>query len=144
MLGNADSALRYWGTVGLLMLGKADAASQEALAKVLDDKCGEVTAMAAWVLIQSGNTDKAQAALAGMIEHHSPATLMALNVLDWAHVDTKPYVPAIDALASGQEKLTEYENRMVEFLRDSNGLSKPKAKRTKKKGKGSAVDKADL
>lgn len=144
MLGNADSALRYWGTVGLLMLGKADAASQEALTKVLDDKCGEVTAMAAWVLIQSGNTDKAQAALAGMIEHHSPATLMALNVLDWAHVDIKPYVPAIDALANGQEKLTEYENRMVEFLRDSHSPPNPKARGGKRKGKGPKVDKADL
>lgn len=144
MLSSADSALRYWGVVGLLMLGKADAASQEALTKVLDDKCGEVTAMAAWVLIQSGNADKAQAALAGMIEHHSPATLMALNVLDWARADIKPYVAAIDTLASGKEKLTEYENRMVEFLRDSHGLPNPKGKGGKKKGKGPQVDKADL
>lgn len=134
MLGNADSALRYWGTVGLLMLGKADAPSEEALTKVLGDKCGEVTAMAAWVLLQSGSTDKAQAALASMIEHHSPATLTALNVLDWAHADIKPYAAAIDALASGKEKLTEYENRMVEFLRGSPGLPNPKAKGGKKKG----------
>jgi hypothetical protein len=146
MLVSKDSAIRYWGTVGFLMLGKADANAQTALSTVLNDECGEVSAMAAWVLIQSGNTAQAEKALAGMIEHHSPATLMALNVLDWAHVDLKPFVSAINALADGKEKLTEYEQRMVEFLRDSHGLPNPKGagKGGKRKGKGPPVDKADL
>jgi arylsulfatase A-like enzyme len=124
-LASKDSGIRYWGTVGLLMLGKADAATQAALDAVLHDPCGEVSAAAAWVLIQSGNSAKAQPALADIIQAHTPATLMALNVLDWAHLDVAPYVKAMDALFSGKIKPTDYEQRMVEFLRESHGLKNP-------------------
>jgi arylsulfatase A-like enzyme len=126
-LANKDSGVRFWGAVGLLMLGKADAKSQMALEGVLEDPCGEVSAMAAWALIQSGNATKAQPALATVIQKHTPATLMALNVIDWAHLEIAPYVAAIDSLYSGQTKPTDYEQRMSEFLRASHGLKNPRA-----------------
>ncbi|MCF7733634.1 MAG: hypothetical protein K9N23_18235, partial [Akkermansiaceae bacterium] len=125
LLANKDSGLRYWGTIGLLMLGKADAATQTALEAVLHDPCGEVSAMAAWALIQSGNPAKGQAALADLLQHHAPATLLALNVLDWSRAAITPYVAALDALA--KDKPADYELRMVEFLRESNGLKNPQA-----------------
>jgi arylsulfatase A-like enzyme len=125
LLTSRDSGLRYWGTIGLLMLGKADAATQTALEAVLDDPCGEVTAMAAWVLIQSGNPAKAQPALADLLRRHAPATLMALNVLDWSHVGITPYLAPLEALT--KDNPADYEKRMVEFLRESHGLKNPQA-----------------
>ena len=125
LLRSHDSGLRYWGAVGLLMLGRADADTQGALESVLDDPCGEVSAMAAWVLIQSGNPTKAQAALAGLLQKHSPATLMVLNILDWAHVDLDPYLAAIDSL----DLKDGYVQSMVVYLRESHGLPVPASMR---------------
>ena len=125
-LANKDSGVRYWGAVGLLLIGKVDATALSALESVLNDPCGEVGALAAWTLVQSGASPKAQQALAAMIHKHTPATLVALNVLDWAHFDIAPYLAAMDSLSSGTRKPTEYEQRMVEFLRESHGLKIPK------------------
>ncbi len=127
MLASKDSGIRYWGVIGSLMLGKADATTQAVLDGVLRDDCGEVRAMASWVLIESGNPAKARAALADLVQAHLPATLMALNAIDWSHDEIAPYVSAIDALANGSQKLTEYELRMVELLRESHGLKSPTA-----------------
>jgi N-sulfoglucosamine sulfohydrolase len=126
-LQSKDSGLRYWGTAGLLMLGPADAETQTALETVLDDPCGEVTAMAAWVLIQSGNPAKAQPALASLLQKHTTATLMILNILDWSHMDITPYIAAIDSLDPIGPSMFGEEQRMVEFLRESHGLPVPPA-----------------
>ena len=129
-LKNSDSAIRYWGSVGLLMLGKADANTQAALENALNDPCGEVTAMAAWGLIQSGNTPKAQQSLIALLSKHSPATLTALNVLDWSQADFPPYLPAIHSLptqapAAKEDSMIGYEQRMVEYLLQSHGEPLP-------------------
>ncbi|MEI6235809.1 MAG: sulfatase [Planctomycetota bacterium] len=134
-LSNKDSGVRYWGAVGFLMLDKADAAAQTALESVLNDPCGEVSAIAAWALIQSGNSAKAQPALAAIIEKHTPATLEALNVLDWAHLDIAPYVSAIDAVLADKKKASDYELRMIEFLRKSHGVNTPAEAEGTKKGR---------
>jgi N-sulfoglucosamine sulfohydrolase len=126
-LQSKDSGLRYWGTAGLLMLGPADAEAQAALETVLDDPCGEVTAMAAWVLIQSGDAAKAQKALAGLLQKHTPATLMILNILDWSHIDITPFITAIDSLNPIGDAMVGEEQRMVQYLRESHGLPVPPA-----------------
>jgi hypothetical protein len=144
MLASKDSGIRFWGAVGLLSLGKADAKAQTALEGVLQDDCGDVGAMAAWALIQSGKPGKAQPALAAVIQKHAGATLLALNVLDWAHVEITPYVAALDALYSGKTKATEYENRMSEYLRESHGLKIPESTEGVKKSKRDKAVKADL
>jgi len=133
-LRSEDSGLRYWGTVGFSLLGKADTETQAALEGLLNDPCGEVSAMSAWVLIQSGHPDKAQKALADLIQKRTPATLMALNILDWSHTDPTPYIAAIDSLnpkgaTIGTDALGGYEQRMVEFLRESHNLPVPAATR---------------
>jgi hypothetical protein len=120
--------------MGLLLLGKADGESQATLEGLLHDPCGEVTAMAAWALLESGHPEKAQLALAALIQKHTSATLMALNILDWSHTDLTPYIAAIDSLnpkgdAASPDALAGYEQRMVEFLRESHHLPVPAATR---------------
>ena len=126
-LDSNDSALRYWGTVGLLMLGKPDAASQSALEKRLEDPCGEVRAMAAWALLKNGDHPGARQALIGLITNHAPSTLTALNVVDWSKTDFAPFVQAVKALPTKGSPMTGYEQRMVEYLLQSHGLPLPAA-----------------
>lgn len=136
-LSSKDSGIRYWGAVGLLALGKADDETQAALEGVLDDPCHEVATLAAWALFQSGKPAKAQPALAAIIRKHTPATLHALNVLDWAQLDPTPYLPAMDSLFQGPTKATDYEMRMCEFIRESHGLKNPgETQRSGKRGGG--------
>jgi hypothetical protein len=126
-LKSDDSAIRYWGTVGLLMLGKADLPTQGALESVLNDPCAEVRATAAWTLIQSGNPGKAQQAMAAILQKHEPATLFALNVLDWMHTDIAPYLIAMDSLDPKSGDMAGNEQLMVKYLRESHGLPVPAA-----------------
>jgi hypothetical protein len=140
-LRSPDSGLRCWGAVGLLMLGPADANTRTALEPILADPCGEAAATAAWILLQSGDpasATKAQTALAALLKKHPPATLMILNILDWAHLDITPYIPAIDSLDPIGPSIFGEEQRMVEFLRESHGLPVPpvtqKASANQKKG----------
>jgi len=139
LLRSKDSGLRYWGACGLFMLGNTDATAQAAVAPLLDDPCGEAAAMSAWLLIQSGNSSKAEKAIMERLQKHSPASLMILNVLDWSHVDLTPYIAGLDSLPTGEGD----EQRMVEYLRESRGLPVPAATRKasgKQKQKDAAKD----
>lgn len=127
LLGNKDSGLRYWGAYGLLTLGKTDAKAETALENALTDPCQEVGAVAAWALLHSGKADKAVPALDSILRSHTPATLWALNVLDWSHTDLKPYLDALNVILTGKAKPSEYEIRMIEHLRESHGLKNNKS-----------------
>lgn len=127
LLRSQDSALRYWGAAGLLMLGPADAPAQAALEALLDDPCGEVAATAAWALLQSGDTERARKALAERLQKHTPATLMILNILDWSRTDLAPFIAAIDSLDPKGDSMVGEEQRMVAYLRESRGLPVPPA-----------------
>jgi hypothetical protein len=128
-LRSPDSGLRYWGTVGFLLLGAPDSEGQAALEGLLHDPCGEVAAMSAWVLIQSGHSDHAQPALAELLQKHTSATLMILNILDWSHTNLTPYIAAIDSLSPVGDAMVGEEQRMVAYLRESRGLPVPAATR---------------
>ena len=91
-LKSGDSGLRYWGTVGFLTMKRADDADKAILKSLLHDPCGEVAAMASWVLILAGDVKSGQDCVKGMLETRSPVRLFALNVLDWMHLDgIEPY-----------------------------------------------------
>ncbi len=126
-LKHEDSAMRYWGVVGLLILGKLDLKIESALATVLDDPCGEVRAFSALALLSTGSQAKARQALAGMLREHSPASLMALNVIDWSGDEIAPYLSAMNALPATGNAMVAYEQRMVAYLRESRGLAAPSA-----------------
>ena len=134
-LKSSDSGLRYWGTVGFLSLNnKMDAADQAILRSLLNDPCGEVRAMASWILIRSGDVMSGQDCLNQLIKTPSPARLFALNVLDWMHPDSiAPYQASLMAMSSPkaskkigkqERKLNtiEYESDIRRYLLESHGL----------------------
>ena len=81
---------------------------------MLDDPCGEVGAMAAWTLLQFRRHRQSAKALADLLQRHTPATLMVLNILDWAHTDITPYISAIDSLNPVGGSIVGEEQRMVQ------------------------------
>lgn len=137
LLANTDSGLRYWGTVGLFMLGKADDETLRALDPLLKDGCGEAVGMAAWTMLQSGQNEKGTKALFDQIKNRAPSVLFTLNVLDWSHADIKPFAPMINSMVFSGRPMAEYEQRMIDHLGVSNNIGSPKnfEKPTKNKGK---------
>jgi arylsulfatase A-like enzyme len=117
-LKSPDSGLRYWGIVGLFMLGKLEGEVLSAVERASQDPCGEVQVMAGWMLLQGGHTAKGQALLKELLRQHAPATLLALNVLDWSKADLTPFTTSLNSLPTTGSNMVGYEQRMVEYLRE--------------------------
>lgn len=140
-LKSKDSGLRYWGTVGCLMLKKEDVGADELaiLKTLLLDPCGENRAMTSWVLIRSGETKAGEACLNDLIRNPSPARLFALNVLDWMHLEKGDSykaslldLEAVKRPARGKKgraqkenlETAHYEADMRRYLLESFGIAK--------------------
>jgi N-sulfoglucosamine sulfohydrolase len=83
MLASEDSGVRYWGSVGLFLLGEQATDSKPALRKALGDDCHEVVAMAAWSLFNLGEKETGRSALRGLLENNSYAALKVANIIGW-------------------------------------------------------------
>ena len=57
-----------------------------------------------------------------ILDKHLPATLLALNVLDWAQLELAPYLGTLDTLSKKTQMPNPYEQRMLEYLLESRGL----------------------
>lgn len=106
LLQSADSGLRYWGIVGCFLLN-----DQKAGFQCLEDDSHEVRAMAAWLLIRTGEKEKGFECLDHLLREKSYATLKVLNILDWINDDAEPLIPTVRSM-----KYTNYEARMQEYL----------------------------
>ena len=66
MLNSKDIGIRYWGIVGSFLIN-----NKEAGIKALNDKSHEIRAMAAWLLIRTGEKEKGFACLNNLIDQNS-------------------------------------------------------------------------
>jgi uncharacterized sulfatase len=89
LLVNPDSAVRYWGAVGVLAHGKAgvDEARSE-LTAALDDDSPIVRIVAAEALGRFGSESDVAASLAVLLEHASPESDYFLSVAAWNALDS--------------------------------------------------------
>ncbi len=82
-LKNGESAIRYWGATGLLILGKEAEPAKAELLAALDDESPNVVTVAAEALYNLGEKDAANKALLKLMEHPNPfARCHALNAVD--------------------------------------------------------------
>lgn len=119
-MGDADSAVRYWGAMGLLMRGeKAVAETKNALRKALADRSPYVRVTAAEALGRYGDdadTDKALKVLMDLasIEENSVfVSMAALNALD--ALDEKA-APIQDDVAKLPTKRADTPRRMGNYV----------------------------
>ncbi len=121
-----DAGLRYWGMVGSFLLDDQKAGFQS-----LEDESHEVRAMAAWLLIRTGEKEKGLQSLSALLSEKSYASLKVLNILDWMGDDAKSLIPIVQSM-----DYSNYEARMQEYLLPKFGLKAPAPeKKNRKKSK---------
>jgi HEAT repeat protein len=105
LLKDEDSAVRYWGAVGLLAQGKAGvSAGHDQLVAALRDHSPVVQIAAAEALGRFGNEQDASAALKVLLHSARPEasafeSMAAWNALDYLDERARPAIKAIRALS---------------------------------------------
>ncbi len=118
-LNHENSAIRYWGTTGLLILGQDAREAKSELLTALNDESPNVRAVAAEVLCLLGETEPAIKALAEVIRTGSQfACTHALNVVDCQNLSHPLLVEACAAMVKKNEVLTRkrYDLRTARML----------------------------
>lgn len=100
-LSDGDEAIRWWAVVGLQLLGKDAKPASGALTAALNNKTHEVRMMAAWTLVNLGDTEAAMQCLDELLfakESKRSNTTMLHNVLDWMG---EPALPLVKTYIAG-------------------------------------------
>ena len=114
-LGDGDSAVRYWGATGLLILGKKAAPAKEELLTVLDDESPDVIAAAAEILHDLGEKEMATSALLEVLEYpEDKAICHALNTIVYLGEDGSDARKAVSRLSTKIQY--DYSQRIVDWL----------------------------
>ncbi len=125
LLRATDSAVRWWGALGLLAL-RADAApAKSALLAALDDVSPDTRIAAAETLAHLGSLDRTLPVLESALRVDDIfARLAALNAAHRLGPLARPLLPAIrqaKLAAPGHKDVSDYVNRLVEYLPDRIG-----------------------
>lgn len=129
MLGDADSGVRYWGAMGLLMRGgKAVSAQMEPLKKALQDTSAAVRIAAGEALGRFGGGQELNAAMEALlplchpVESGAYAAVEALNAVEAIGEKARPWIGKILAMPdedpnAPERARSEYIRRMRELLK---------------------------
>lgn len=146
-MSDADSAVRWWGALGLLMRGAAGVqAGQAALRSALKDESPYVRIIAAQSLAQFGDPADLKPAL-DTLGQLAPAdkngvfvSMMTLNALDALGQKAAPLLPTIRTIngqgPSPDARYDSYVPRLVADLTKNLGGEPPAPPPAKAKGKG--------
>jgi arylsulfatase A-like enzyme len=91
-LSDQDEGLRWWGVVGLQLLGDEAAPAKAELQEALTDEAHEVRMMAAWTLVNLGESQNALATLEDLLFNGTHNEIMLHNLLDWMGEPALPLV----------------------------------------------------
>jgi uncharacterized sulfatase len=119
LLGDEDSAVRWWAATGLVALGKGASPARDALVQALQDASPIVRVAAADALCNLGRTDAAMPVLLEALGHETPfVRLRAVNVLDRIGDDARPAAGAIRkaAMKRGTVFPADFLNRMTRYV----------------------------
>jgi arylsulfatase A-like enzyme len=125
-LKNDDSAVRYWGATGLLILGENALPAIEELKAATTDKSANVVAMAAEALYNLGEKETAKKALISVLKNpNEMARCHALNVIDCIGENSPEMVQAVADVVKSAEKLSreQYDLRGAKWLFEKWGLN---------------------
>lgn len=126
-LDHKDLAIRYWGIVGIFMMGKEAASQKARITGALQDESHEVRAMAAWILVRLGDKEAGIKALDELMKNRSYAMLTVLNIIDWMGEDARPLWNTAQSLG----KLPGYSNNMLKNLPGGENIDEHGNKRRK-------------
>jgi N-sulfoglucosamine sulfohydrolase len=114
-LKNEDSAIRYWGATGILILGTKAIPAKEDLMNVLDDDAPDVVITAAEALYKIGEKESGLQALLRMLEYpEDKARCHALNALFYTGAEDPEVQEAVAGIYPDDQY--QYAHRIVEYL----------------------------
>ena len=120
------SVLSGKGIVGCFLLD-----DQAAGQKCLNDESHEVRAMAAWLLVRTGEKEQGVACFEKLLRAESYAILKLLNIVDWMGDDAKLLIPALKDLQftseniagdKDAERIRQYKVDMFQTLQSKLGF----------------------
>lgn len=119
LLLDEDTAVRWWGAIGLVALGEQARGAAPALTKALSDTSPIVRVAAAEALANLGEHEKALPVLTKALKHTSPCVrLQALNVLDRMGEQAKSACDAMRAAKMKGAQPADFMNRMTQYVPD--------------------------
>lgn len=145
-LKDADSGVRYWGAMGILMRGQSAVdASKAELTAALEDSSPSVRVAAAEALGKHGNEADLQAALAVLKADADPTKtgayvgIAAMNAIDALGKKAAPLLDFVKSMPVRDDKAVARANEYVPRLQATvlaNFGAKPDGEPAAKKGKG--------
>lgn len=124
-LKSEESAVRYWGASGLLILGDKATPAVEELKKVTGDKSANVVSVAAEALYNLGEKEVAKTALLSVLKNKNEfARCHALNVIDCIEEDSPEIQEGVINMIANAESNTrnKYDMRSAKWLIEKWGL----------------------
>ncbi len=118
-LNSDESAVRYWGASGLLILGKEAAPAIEELKNATNDSSANVVSVAAEALYNLGEKETAKKALLEVLKNHNEfARCHGLNVIDCINEKSPEIQKGVIDLVSSAETATRnnYDMRAAKWL----------------------------
>lgn len=119
LLNNSESAVRYWGATGLLMLGQQAQPARDHLLEALNDESPNVVTVAAEALYNLGEKEPAIDALLGVLSHPNPfARCHALNAIDCTHENSPAVVQGVIGMITEMPEMNtdRYDLRAARWL----------------------------
>ena len=109
MLESLDIGQRYWGMVGCLLLD-----DQASGFKGIVDASDEIRALAAWLLIRTGEKEAGYGCIRDLLSQRSYACMTILDMVDWMdEADAQMLVPAVRNLDTDKV----YPNKQAGFVK---------------------------
>ncbi|HSH20786.1 MAG TPA: sulfatase-like hydrolase/transferase [Draconibacterium sp.] len=125
-LKSEESAVRYWGATGLLILGDAAKPALEDLKAATTDNSANVISVAAEALYNLGEKEIARNALLSVLEiPNEMARCHALNVIDCINENSKEIIAGVVNMINNAESNTrnKYDMRAAKWLIEKWGLN---------------------
>lgn len=125
-LKNDESAIRYWGASGLLILKNEAAPALSDLKEALNDKSANVVSVAAEALYSLGEKESAKTALLSVLENQNEfARCHALNVIDCIDEKSPEMIRGVVKMVNNADSNTrnKYDMRAAKWLIEKWGLN---------------------
>jgi arylsulfatase A-like enzyme len=125
-LQNEESAIRYWGATGLLILGNEAAPAKEDLMAALNDESANVITAAAEALYNLGEKEAAKKALLSVLKNPNEfARCHALNAIDCIEEKSPEMLTGVVNMIKTSPEMTRnrYDLRAARWLVEKWGLN---------------------
>jgi arylsulfatase A-like enzyme len=128
-LKSDESAVRYWGASGLLILGSEAAPAIDALKDAAKDESGNVVSVAAEALYNLGEKEVAKKALLSVLKNPNEfARCHALNAIDCINDKSPEMIDGVADMVKSAPKMTRnrYDLRAAKWLFEKWGVDTQK------------------